>query len=108
MYTKWKPISNVNLHQTQARREHVYIPPDAWPLQVQLQVYRVHVDMYGEKLILFFLSKICRQGGVNFKCMEKMHNDLNVICLDYCFVISLILKELQALQKKYEEENVVQ
>ena len=40
------------------------------------------MSMSGKQLIFFTLiSKIIDRGYANAKCMGKMHNDLQVICL---------------------------
>ena len=50
-------------------------------------------DVYGEKLLLFYplMLKIVDSNYANFKCIGKISNDLLIICLAYCLVLSSIV-----------------
>ena len=46
-----------------------------------------------KKQLLFYteILKIVDRDYATFKCVEKMRNDLRIICLAYCLVITSIL-----------------
>ena len=47
--------------------------------------------MLGKQhLYLTLILKIIVRGYAHFKCMGKMHNDLQIIWLAYCLVITSI------------------
>ena len=58
-----------------------------------------NIDIYGEIQILFFslMLKIVDTADVDSKCMRKLHNNLDIICVAYSLVPNWIFKEVQAL-----------
>ena len=49
-----------------------------------------------KKLLLFYteILKIVDSDYATFKCVGKMRNDLRIICLAYCLVLTSIVQEL--------------
>ena len=55
----------------------------------------------GRKQLLLdtLILKIVERNSLHFQPIIKIHNDLLIICLAYCTVVSWILTEIDALEK---------
>ena len=68
---------------------------------LSLRCFLFLLPNYTNILVLSFLFALCSSLPEGSKCMRKMHNDLNAICLTFCLVINLILF------KNNKAENIV-
>ena len=53
----------------------------------------INTNVYGVQLLLFYtvILKIVDRDYATFKCVGKMRNDLRIICLAYCLVLTSIV-----------------